>query len=86
MKRWVELGAVLLLGAVAGLCNDQKPAAKTPPPPRPAPVKPPAKNNAAKGGVPKAAAQRLVNPAFSRTFSVSAANPTTVCVVFRRAT
>src|ERR1022692_3348257 len=63
MKRWVELGAVLLLGAVAGLCNDQKPAAKTPPPPRPAPVKPPAKNNAAKGGVPKAAAQRLVNPA-----------------------
>ena len=65
MKRWVELGAVLLLGAVAGLCNDQKPAAKTPPPPppRPAPVKPPAKNYAAKGGVPKAAAQRLVNPA-----------------------
>ncbi|MGA3016188.1 MAG: DUF3106 domain-containing protein [Bryobacteraceae bacterium] len=64
MNRWVELGAVLLLGAVAGLCGDQKPAAKAPPPPpRPAPVKPPAKNNAAKGGVPKANAQRLVNPA-----------------------
>ena|ERR1035438_4782143 len=61
MKRWVELGAVLLLGAVAGLC-DQKPAAKTPPPPRPAPVKAPAKNSVAKAGVPKAAAQRLVNP------------------------
>jgi hypothetical protein len=64
MNRWVEMGAVLLLGAVAGLC-DQKPPAKDPPPPppRPAPVKPPAKNNAMKGGVPKAAAQRLVNPA-----------------------
>src|SRR5271157_1406132 len=63
MKRWLELGAVLLLGAVAGLCDDQKPAAKVPPPPpRPA-VKAPAKNNAAKGGVPKAGVQRLVNPA-----------------------
>ena|ERR1039457_440344 len=58
MNRVVEIGAVLLLGAVAGLCN-QKPVAKEPPPPsRPAPVK----KNAAKGGVPKAA-QRLVNPA-----------------------
>ncbi|MGD0868880.1 MAG: DUF3106 domain-containing protein [Bryobacteraceae bacterium] len=57
MNRWVELGAVLLLGAVAGLC-DQKPAAKEPPPPGPAVVK----MNAAKGGVPKVA-QRLVNPA-----------------------
>jgi hypothetical protein len=56
MKRWAELGAVLLLGAVAGLC-EQKPAAKAPAPARPA-----AKNDAAKGGVPKGAAQRLVNP------------------------
>jgi hypothetical protein len=62
MKRWVELGAVLLLGAVAGLCN-QKPVAKEPPPPHPAPVKAAAKKNAANGGVPKAGAQRLVNPA-----------------------
>jgi hypothetical protein len=64
MKRWVELGAVLLLGAVAGLC-DQKPASKTPPPPpppHPAVAKAPAKKNAANAGVPKAAAQRLVNP------------------------
>ncbi|MGA2197162.1 MAG: DUF3106 domain-containing protein [Bryobacteraceae bacterium] len=58
MNRAFEMGAVLLLGAVAGLC-DQKPAAKTPPPP-PRPVV--AKKNAATGGVPKGAAQRLVNP------------------------
>src|ERR1022692_3677654 len=58
MNRVVEIGAVLLLGAVAGLC-DQKPVAKEPPPPpRPAPVK----KNAAKAGGPKAG-QRLVNPA-----------------------
>src|ERR1035438_9129748 len=57
MNRVVEIGAVLLLGAVAGLCN-QKPVAKEPPPPHPAPVK----KNAAKGGVPKPA-PRLVNPA-----------------------
>ena len=57
MNRLLEIGTVLLLGAVAGLC-DQKPAAKEPPPPGPAVVK----KNAAKGGVPKVA-QRLVNPA-----------------------
>ena len=57
MNRAFEMGAVLLLGAVAGLC-DQKPAKAPPPPPRPAV----AKKNAAMGGVPKGAAQRLVNP------------------------
>src|ERR1017187_2132096 len=57
MNRLLEIGTWLLLGVVAGLC-DQKPAAKEPPPPGPAVVK----KNAAKGGVPKVA-QRLVNPA-----------------------
>jgi len=57
------LGAVLLLGAVAGLCQE-KPAVKPPPPPPPRQAaKPAPKNNAANGGVPKAAVQRLVNPA-----------------------
>jgi hypothetical protein len=60
MNRWVELGAVLLLGAVAGLC-DQKPASTEPPPPPPSRGASP-KKNPANGGVPKVA-QRLVNPA-----------------------
>jgi Protein of unknown function (DUF3106) len=66
MNRMVNLGAVLLLGAVAGLCADQKPAANEPPPPppppRPAAVKKNAAKNAGVPGVPKAQ-QRLVNPA-----------------------
>jgi hypothetical protein len=62
MKRWVELGAVLLLGAVAALCHDQK-AAKGPPPPKPSAAKPAPKKNAANAGTPKAGEQRMVNPA-----------------------
>jgi hypothetical protein len=58
MNRVFEMGAVLLLGAVAGLC-DQKPAAKEPPPPPPRGAV--VRKNAANGGVPKVA-QRLVNP------------------------
>ena len=63
MRLWFHLGAVLLLGSVAGLCSDQKAAAKDSQASPPAAPRPAAKKNAAAnaGGTPKKA-QRLVNP------------------------